>query len=61
MTEKGSSIVKPLTLAVAESTTLNVPASLKTDPKKTILVPSTWMKDGSVFNVYRTESPQAGL
>jgi hypothetical protein len=51
MTEKGSSIVKPLTLAVAERKTLNVPASLKTDPNKTILVPSTWMKDGSVFNV----------
>jgi hypothetical protein len=51
MTEKGSSIAVPLTLAVAESTTFNVPASLKKDPNRTTLVPSIWMKDGSVFNV----------
>jgi hypothetical protein len=40
MTEKGSWIVVPLTLAVAVSTTLNVPACVRSDPKRATLDPS---------------------
>ena len=40
MTEKGSWIVLPLTLAVAVSTTLNVPAYVRSDPKRATLDPS---------------------
>jgi hypothetical protein len=40
MTEKGSWIVVPLTLAVAVSMTLNVPASVRSDPKREIFVSS---------------------
>ena len=40
ITEKGSWIVVPLTLAVAVSTTLNVPACARSDPKRVIFVPS---------------------
>lgn len=41
----------PLTLAVAESTTLNVPDSLNIDPNRAMFVPSILIKDGTVFNV----------
>jgi hypothetical protein len=61
ITEKGSWIVVPLTLAVAVSTTLNVPSCVRSDPKRAMLVPSTWIKDGTEFNVYEIKSSQAGI
>jgi hypothetical protein len=53
--------VVPLTLAVEISTTLIVPASVRSDPYRAIFVPSILMKDGIEFSVYETESPQAGV
>ncbi len=61
ITWKGSLIVVPLTLAVAVSSTLNVPAWARLEPNNATLVPSTFIKDGTVFKLYATESPQAGL
>ena len=60
ITVKGSSMVLP-PLAVAVRMTLNVPACVRSDPERAILVPSTWMKDGSEFRVYKTVSAQAGV
>ena len=51
ITIKGSSMVMPLTLAVTVRMTLNVPAWVISVLYKAMLVPSTWMKDGSEFRV----------
>ena len=51
----------PLTLAVAVSTTLIVPACVRSDPNRATLVPSTWMKEGGAFKVYETEELQVGV
>lgn len=58
---KGSWIEVPFLVAVAVSTTLNVPACVRLDPNRTMLVPSTWIKDGTEFNVYEIKSSQAGI
>ena len=60
ITVKGSSMVLP-PLAVAVRMTLNVPACVKSDPERAMLVPSTWMKDGSEFRVNKNVSAQAGV
>jgi hypothetical protein len=43
------------------SMTLNVPASVRSDPKREIFVPSIWINDTPVFSTYETYSPQAGV
>ena len=60
ITVKGSSMVLP-PLAVAVRMTLNVPACVRSDPERAMLVPSTLMKDGSEFRVYKTVSAHAGV
>ena len=60
ITVKGSSMVLP-PLAVAVRMTLNVPACVRSDPERAMLVSSIWMKDGSEFRVYKTVSAQAGV
>ena len=60
MTVNGSSMVLP-PLAVAVRMTLNVPACVRSDPERAMLVPSTLMKDGSEFRVYKTVSAHAGV
>ena len=51
----------PPRLAVAVIMTLNVPAWVRSDPNRAMLVPSTWMKEGGAFKVYETEELQAGV
>ena len=60
MTVNRSSMVLP-PLAVAVRMTLNVPACVRSDPERAMLVPSTLMKDGSEFRVYKTVSAHAGV
>jgi hypothetical protein len=48
-------------LAVAVTTTLNVPASFKLEPNITTLLPSIYTNNGVAFNVYEIVSLHCGV